>query len=217
MRHSSGQGRPDAAERRAPATRYRPGRGPPPPSHREAGVSRATLDRRFAAATGESPGAYLTRWRVDFAARRLCDTQNSLDTIAAAVGYSSGCAFSQAFHRARSQPPGQFNCNRSRPRPAQPPLSDHRAQERAVPSRGPGASVARLDVLHAPKRSGQGQISSASCGRPLQPHQRCRSPHCDALSLFRHLPVQIADVVRDGDARLYGAAEGSMPEEGQRP
>ncbi|MFE2545158.1 AraC family transcriptional regulator [Actinacidiphila glaucinigra] len=75
---------------------------------REAGVSRATLDRRFTAATGESPGAYLTRWRMDLAARRLRDTHDSLDTIAAAIGYSSGYAFSRAFRRARSQPPGQF-------------------------------------------------------------------------------------------------------------
>jgi transcriptional regulator GlxA family with amidase domain len=75
---------------------------------REAGVSRATLDRRFSAATGESPGAYLTRWRMDLAARRLRDTSDSLDVIAASVGYSSGYAFSRAFQRARAQPPGQF-------------------------------------------------------------------------------------------------------------
>ncbi|MGV9350170.1 AraC family transcriptional regulator [Streptomyces spiralis] len=75
---------------------------------REVGVSRATLDRRFAAATGESPGAYLTRWRMDLAARRLRDTDDSLDAIAASIGYSSGYAFSRAFRRARSQPPGQF-------------------------------------------------------------------------------------------------------------
>ncbi|MEU0183434.1 AraC family transcriptional regulator [Streptomyces sp. NPDC006207] len=75
---------------------------------REVGVSRATLDRRFAATTGESPGAYLTRWRMDLAARRLRDTHDSLDAIAASVGYSSGYAFSRAFRRARSQPPGQF-------------------------------------------------------------------------------------------------------------
>lgn len=78
---------------------------------REVGVSRATLDRRFAAATGESPGAYLTRWRMDLAARRLRDTDDSLDAIAASVGYSSAYAFSRAFRRARSQPPGRFRAN----------------------------------------------------------------------------------------------------------
>lgn len=75
---------------------------------REVGVSRATLDRRFAAATGESPGAHLTRWRIDLAARRLRDADDNLDAIAASVGYSSGSAFSRAFRRARAQPPGRF-------------------------------------------------------------------------------------------------------------
>ncbi len=37
-------------------------------------MSRATLARRFPAAIGQSPGAYLTQWRMDFAAVRLRDT-----------------------------------------------------------------------------------------------------------------------------------------------
>jgi AraC-like DNA-binding protein len=80
---------------------------------REAGVSRATLSRRFATMTGESPGAYLTRWRMDLAARRLRDTDDSLETIAQSVGYTSVYAFSRAFSRIRSQPPGQYR-SRSR-------------------------------------------------------------------------------------------------------
>ena len=75
---------------------------------RATGVSRATLTRRFAAVTGESPGAYLTRWRMDLAARRLRDTDDSLDVIARSVGYTSVYAFSRAFSRLRGQPPGQY-------------------------------------------------------------------------------------------------------------
>lgn len=75
---------------------------------REAGVSRATLTRRFAAVTGESPGAYLTRWRMDLAARRLRDTSDSLEAVARSVGYTSVYAFSRAFSRARSQSPGRY-------------------------------------------------------------------------------------------------------------
>ena len=75
---------------------------------REAGVSRATLMRRFTGATGESPGAYLTRWRMDLAARQLRDTDDSLDEIARSVGYTSVYAFSRAFSRLRSQPPGRY-------------------------------------------------------------------------------------------------------------
>jgi hypothetical protein len=55
--------------------------------------------------TGESPSAYLTRWRMDLAARRLRDTDDSLEAIAQSVGYTSVYAFSRAFHRIRSPPP----------------------------------------------------------------------------------------------------------------
>ena len=81
-----------------------------------AGVSRSTLARRFAAVTGESPGAYLTRWRMDLAARRLRDTDDSLEAVARSVGYTSVYAFSRAFSRLRSVPPGQYR-SRSRGTP----------------------------------------------------------------------------------------------------
>ncbi|MGH3165029.1 MAG: AraC family transcriptional regulator, partial [Trebonia sp.] len=60
-------------------------------------VSRATLSRRFLAVVGESPASYLTRWRMDLAALRLRDTDDTLEAIAAAVGYTSVYAFSRAF------------------------------------------------------------------------------------------------------------------------
>jgi AraC-like DNA-binding protein len=75
---------------------------------REISVSRATLSRRFPAVVGDTPGAYLTRWRMDLAARRLRDTDDTLETIARSVGYTSVYAFSRAFSRARSQPPGRY-------------------------------------------------------------------------------------------------------------
>jgi AraC-like DNA-binding protein len=71
-------------------------------------VSRATLSRRFPAAIGQSPAAYLTQWRMDLAAIRLRDTHDSVEDIAAAVGYSSVPAFSRAFTRARGQAPGRY-------------------------------------------------------------------------------------------------------------
>ncbi|MFB6723490.1 cupin domain-containing protein [Kribbella sp. NPDC056345] len=74
----------------------------------ELGVSRATLTRRFVATTGQAPGAYLTQWRMDLAARRLRDTDDTLDTVARSVGYTSAYAFSRAFSRARGQAPGRY-------------------------------------------------------------------------------------------------------------
>jgi AraC-like DNA-binding protein len=74
----------------------------------ELAVSRATLARRFTAAVGTTPGAYLTRWRMDLAARALRDTDQPVEAVAAAVGYTSPYAFNRAFSRARSQPPGRY-------------------------------------------------------------------------------------------------------------
>ena len=58
--------------------------------------------------TGESPGGYLTRLRMDLAARRLRDSTDSLEQVARSVGYTSVYAFSRAFSRLRGEPPGQY-------------------------------------------------------------------------------------------------------------
>jgi AraC-like DNA-binding protein len=75
---------------------------------RHVAVSKATLARRFAALVGESPAAYLTRWRMDLAARRLRDTDDPVEAIARAVGYQSVFAFSRAFARERAVPPSRY-------------------------------------------------------------------------------------------------------------
>ncbi len=66
-------------------------------------VSRATLSRRFLAVTGETPGSHLTRWRMDLAALRLRDTDDTVEAVAHAVGYSV-----YAFSRARGLAPGRY-------------------------------------------------------------------------------------------------------------
>lgn len=71
-------------------------------------VSRATLSRRFPAAIGQTPGAYLTQWRIDLAAARLRDTDEPIEAVANAVGYTSPHAFSRAFRRARGLAPGEY-------------------------------------------------------------------------------------------------------------
>jgi AraC-like DNA-binding protein len=45
---------------------------------------------------------------MDLAARRLRETDDSLQTIAASVGYASVYAFSRAFGRSRSLLPGGY-------------------------------------------------------------------------------------------------------------
>lgn len=73
-----------------------------------AGMSRATFARRFAADIGESPVAYLTRWRMITAARKLRGGDAPLSAIAKQVGYGSEYAFAKAFKRAHGIAPGQY-------------------------------------------------------------------------------------------------------------
>ncbi|MFF0717155.1 cupin domain-containing protein [Micromonospora sp. NPDC003816] len=71
-------------------------------------ASRSTLTRRFSAALGLAPAAYLTQWRLDVAASRLRTTDQPVESIAAAVGYNSAPAFSRAFTRSHGAPPGRY-------------------------------------------------------------------------------------------------------------
>jgi AraC-like DNA-binding protein len=75
---------------------------------RELNVSRATLARRFHHFVGDSPVAYLTRWRMELAAQQLRDTTDTVGTVAHRIGYSSEYAFSRAFSRLRGIPPGRY-------------------------------------------------------------------------------------------------------------
>lgn len=73
-----------------------------------AGVSRATLARRFTALVGRSPMAYLTWWRLTYAATLLRDTADPLAAVARRVGYGTPYALSHAFHREFGTTPGRY-------------------------------------------------------------------------------------------------------------
>jgi len=75
---------------------------------RQVGQSRATFARRFLELVGETPVAYLTRWRMCLASKLLEDTQLSLEEIAPRVGYQTAAAFSRAFRRTFGCAPGSF-------------------------------------------------------------------------------------------------------------
>ena len=75
---------------------------------REAGLSRAVLAERFRHYLGEPPIAYLTRWRMQLAARMLKSSNRSVAEIAADVGYESEAAFNRAFKRELAVPPARF-------------------------------------------------------------------------------------------------------------
>lgn len=73
-----------------------------------AGVSRATLARRFTSRVGRPPMAYLTWWRLTLAATRLRDTSDPLAGVARRVGYASPYALSHAFRREFGTTPGRY-------------------------------------------------------------------------------------------------------------
>ena len=66
---------------------------------RKAQVSRATFARQFTEAIGEPPIAYLTGWRLCLAADLLERSEDTVESIARQVGYSSAYALSAAFTR----------------------------------------------------------------------------------------------------------------------
>ncbi|MGW2639299.1 AraC family transcriptional regulator [Streptomyces sp. NPDC001348] len=72
---------------------------------RKVGVSRAALARRFTAAVGEPPMAYLAQWRLTLAADLLHEPDTTLTKVARQVGYGSAFALSSAFKRVRGVSP----------------------------------------------------------------------------------------------------------------
>ncbi len=72
---------------------------------RTIGVSRSALASRFAHFVGQPPMQYLTRWRMQIAARMLADSAEKVSAVAIHVGYDSEAAFSRAFKKAVGVPP----------------------------------------------------------------------------------------------------------------
>jgi len=77
-----------------------------------AAVSRSVLDERFRQALGRSPMRYLAEWRMHLAQDLLVTTDVSVAAIARRVGYQSEEAFSRAFKRCTSSPPGVWRAAR---------------------------------------------------------------------------------------------------------
>jgi len=75
---------------------------------REVGLSRTRLAERFRQYLGESPIAYLAKWRLHLGAEMLQTNTDSVAEVAAAVGYGSEASFNRAFKREFACPPAQF-------------------------------------------------------------------------------------------------------------
>ena len=80
----------------------------------EVGISRSALVERFTRYLSEPPMAYLTRWRLQLAARSLERTSRGVAEIASDVGYESEAAFNRAFKREFGRPPGRYRSDHNR-------------------------------------------------------------------------------------------------------
>lgn len=74
----------------------------------DAGLSRFHFCRAFKESTGLSPHAWLRQHRLEQAMQMLRDTETSVVTVAAALGYASQTAFAAAFKRLTGDTPSDW-------------------------------------------------------------------------------------------------------------
>ncbi len=70
-----------------------------------AGMSRTAFAGRFLEVIGQSPIAYLNRWRLDLSADLLRGQKLSMSQLISHIGYKSEAAFGRAFKLQHGQPP----------------------------------------------------------------------------------------------------------------
>jgi AraC family transcriptional regulator len=74
----------------------------------DAGVSRFHFCRAFKESTGLSPHAWLRQYRLEQAMNMLRDTDASVASVAAALGYASQTAFAAAFRKLTGETPSDW-------------------------------------------------------------------------------------------------------------
>jgi transcriptional regulator GlxA family with amidase domain len=75
---------------------------------RHSGLAKRTFDRRFRAATGYSPLAYIQALRIEEAKQMLETGAASIETVAREVGYEDAASFRRLFQRLSGMTPGDY-------------------------------------------------------------------------------------------------------------
>ena len=75
---------------------------------KQSGLPKRTFDRRFKAATGYSPLAYIQALRVEEAKQVLETTNVAVDAIGRQVGYEDAASFRRLFRRLAGMAPGDY-------------------------------------------------------------------------------------------------------------
>jgi AraC-like DNA-binding protein len=78
----------------------------------EVALSRSAFASRFSELVGESPMAYVTRWRMQVARVWLSEADLTVSQVAMRLGYGSEAAFNRAFKRIVGVPPGAVKAAR---------------------------------------------------------------------------------------------------------
>ncbi|HEU4922506.1 MAG TPA: helix-turn-helix domain-containing protein [Burkholderiales bacterium] len=84
---------------------------------KRSGLPERTFTRRFTAATGHAPPAYVQRLRIEDARRRLERTESPVDEIAWQVGYEEPAFFRRLFRRLTGLAPGAYRRKFQMPKP----------------------------------------------------------------------------------------------------
>ncbi len=101
----------------AAAVKYASGNLSEPPTVTQladvAGMSRFQLDRRMRQVFGLTTGQWMLKLRIDAARRLLRDTNDSMATIAHAIGYADQSAFTRHFRQATGLTPSEYRNRQS--------------------------------------------------------------------------------------------------------
>ncbi len=100
------------------------------------GLSRAAFSRRFSDSVGESPMAYVKRWRMTLAADHLADPDLSVGAITTLVGYRSPFTFSAAFKAHFGMSPTDYRAARIGQTEGGSPSTAATREARRVPNDG---------------------------------------------------------------------------------
>ena len=113
----------------------------------QSNLPKRTFDRRFKAATGYSPLAYVQALRIEEAKQLLETGDLAVDEIGRDVGYADAASFRRLFRRLAGIRPGEYRRKFQIPKwlPAHPPVLPAKASPQRSPWKGKRAAPRRAE------------------------------------------------------------------------